>query len=63
MGDHNGDAVVSMSANTRLSAHQAPSKNTQYDEYERRKRELQRMNLSSRAYELEIARIVKELGI
>jgi hypothetical protein len=51
-----------MSANHRLSAHQAPS-NDRWSEYEIRKAALKRKNLSSRAYELEIQRIARELGV
>jgi hypothetical protein len=65
VGEHNGGAVVSMSANHRLTGNERhfATKPDPWAEYERRKRVLQRKNLSSRAYELEIQRIAKELGI
>lgn len=54
-----------MSANHRLTGNEKHfiTKPDPWAEYERRKRILQRKNRSSRAYELEIQRIAKELGI
>lgn len=54
-----------MSGNLRHCDHgkQMITKNDPWAEYEIRKSALKRRNLSSRAYELEVQRIAKELGI